>query len=160
VSEYLESKLEIERWHRSVPANIMMNTALLFIYDNCLQKHGHMTQESKWLPDLKEVGEGQQEDSGHGVPVEDEDGGAGALVEGRLGEYVHAGVDQPDEHHGGVNLAVAHGGCWINMVYLSARLLLFLCLATASRPYIYATAMATYCLCVLRRISLFITVFL
>jgi hypothetical protein len=113
VSEYLESKLEIERWHRSVPANIMMNTALLFIYGNCLQKHGHMTEESKWLPDLKEVGEGQQEDSGHGVPVEDEDGGAGALVEGRLGEYVHAGVDQPDEHHGGVNLAVDHGGCWV-----------------------------------------------
>lgn len=46
------------------------------------------------------------------MPVEDEDGGAGAFVEGRLGEDVHPRVDEPDEHHRGVHLAVAaaHGG--------------------------------------------------
>jgi hypothetical protein len=46
------------------------------------------------------------------VPVEDEDGGARAFVEGRLGEDVHPRVDEPDEHHRGVHLAVAatHGG--------------------------------------------------
>lgn len=61
-----------------------------------------------WVPDFKE-GERQQKDGGDGVPVEDEDRGAHALVEGRLGEDVHAGIDEPDEHHRGVHLAVAHG---------------------------------------------------
>lgn len=61
------------------------------------------------LPDLEEEGERRQEDGGDGVPVEDEDGGAGALLERRLGEYVHASVDQPDEHYRRVHLAVAHG---------------------------------------------------
>lgn len=50
------------------------------------------------------------------MPVEDEDGRTGALVEGRLSEYVHASVDKPDEHHSGVNLGVvAHGG-WMDGV--------------------------------------------
>ena len=43
------------------------------------------------------------------MPVEDEDRGARALVEGGLGEDVHAGIDQPDEQHRGVHLAAAHG---------------------------------------------------
>ena len=69
-----------------------------------------MTEDKWWVPDLKE-GEGQQEDGGDGMPVEDEDGGARAFVEGRLGEDVHPRVDEPDEHHRGVHLAVAaaHG---------------------------------------------------
>ena len=54
-------------------------------------------------------GERQQENGGDGVPVEDEDRGARALVEGGLGEDVHAGIDQPDEQHRGVHLAAAHG---------------------------------------------------